>query len=52
MDTKVEKNEFELDSLESEFNKLYLSHEIHARKPEAAAFEIILKEKLDQDVYF
>jgi HAD superfamily hydrolase (TIGR01509 family) len=47
---QVLKNEFELDSLESEFNKLYLSHEIHARKPEAAAFEIILKEnKLSAD---
>lgn len=41
---QILKDEFGLDSLESEFNKLYLSHEIHARKPDAEAFEIILKE--------
>lgn len=41
---QILKDEFQLDSLASEFNKLYLSHEIHARKPESEAFEIILRE--------
>jgi len=36
--------EFGQDSLVPHFDKLYLSHEINARKPDAEAFEIILKE--------
>lgn len=41
---QILKDEFEQDSLLPHFDKLYLSHEINARKPDAEAFEIILNE--------
>lgn len=41
---QILKKEFGQDSLLPHFDKLYLSHEINARKPDAEAFEIILKE--------